>query len=301
MHYKVYLILVHKKPAQVKALVDLLDDGKSLFFIHVDKKVKRGVYVNLLTSKACFFVKKRERCQWGRFSLVQATLNGFKEIVKYMENNHPDSTYHCLLLSGEDLPVKTNTYLHSFLSGNIDVSFIHHWKLPYENWWNGGLFRFENFYLTSYGKYPKFHKYINKLIDKLEFSFLLPINRLEKYYPGYQLYGSSQWMVLSCTLLPSLLRLNENHGKMRTIFKHVLAPDELYFITLLANNKDFGGYKVKNEAMHFVKFESYKSNPEFLTLEDVKVAVKGKAFFARKFDHTKNPKIIDFVLKAIKT
>ena len=57
------------------------------------------------------------------------------------------------MLSGEDLPLKNNKYVHEFLKSNSKNSFINYWSLPYENWWGGGLFRLENIYLFEYKKY----------------------------------------------------------------------------------------------------------------------------------------------------
>jgi hypothetical protein len=37
MHYKVYLILAHKKPQQLAELIDMLQDDAALFFVHIDK------------------------------------------------------------------------------------------------------------------------------------------------------------------------------------------------------------------------------------------------------------------------
>ena len=155
MHHKVYLILAHKNPNQLNDLISLLQDENSIFFIHIDEKVNIESFKKVITGSNYFFVSIREKCYWGDFSLVRATLNSFKEIHEYMEDKFPNDSYHCIMLSGEDLPMKTNEEITLFLQNRPDVSFLCHWELPYDKWWKGGFFRFESLYLFSFVKYQK--------------------------------------------------------------------------------------------------------------------------------------------------
>ena len=133
MYAKVYLILAHKNPEQITALISLLNDGNSYFFIHLDKKINIKSFEQIGQMEHCYFVENRERSRWGGFSLVQATLNGLQEISTYMKIYNSSLNYHCILLSGQDLPIRTNSEIHNFLENKQEYSFIHHWKLPYEN------------------------------------------------------------------------------------------------------------------------------------------------------------------------
>ncbi len=75
-----YLILTHKLPSQLRILIDLCQHPEADFYIHLDKKVNLKAFSDLLTEENIFFIQKRVRCRWGTYSLVQATINGLKEI-----------------------------------------------------------------------------------------------------------------------------------------------------------------------------------------------------------------------------
>lgn len=300
MYSKVYFILAHKKPEQLRTLISLLQDGKSFFFIHLDKSVAIHLFESINQVERCYFIKKRERSNWGGFGVVQATLNGMKEIQEYMQSNQQNVNYHCILLSGEDLPLKPNEKIHDFLESKQDNSFIHHWKLPYEKWWNGGLFRFESMYFFDYNKYPKAHYWLNKMIRKLKLHFLFPINRIKKQYPDLELYGSSQWMIFSKKLLYSLVEESKNKTHFQKCFKFVLLPDELYLITLIHNFLKKEVEFIENSPTHLILFEGNKPNPKYLSVIDLKNNNKEATLFARKFDSNINGDAITYIQTILK-
>lgn len=300
MYSKVYFILAHKKPEQLRTLISLLQDGKSFFFIHLDKKVDVSLFEFIQQMERCYLVKKRERSNWGGFGMVQATINGMMEIQEYMKSNHQGQNYHCILLSGEDLPLQSNEMIHDFLENKQETSFIHHWKLPYEKWWNGGLFRFESLCFFDYNKHPKAHYWLNKLIRKLKLHFLLPINRIKKQYPDLELYGGSQWMILSKKVVGLVIDTSNSNPQFSKLFKHVLAPDELYFPTLIYFFLQKEVVFIENSPTHLILFEGNKPNPKYLSVNDLKDNRKETTLFARKFDDNINGDAMDFVKTTIK-
>ena len=298
MYIKVYCILVHKNPIQLKDLIAVLDDKKSLFFIHLDKKVNQIDYKTIVQNSNCHFVKSRIACSWGKYSLVQATLNTLKEVKYYMNVHFKNSDYHFIMLSGEDLPLKTNLYIHDFLESNIQTSFLNYWKLPYDKWWNGGFFRFESFYFFDYKKYNKLNYWINRIIKKMHINFLFPLNRFHKHFPSFQIYGASQWMVLSKDLVAFVLEKNNNNPKFNSIFKYVLAPDELYFANLVLNFDVQKQFSISNRKTHFVSFNGANASPKYLEIADLE-SNKGAFLFARKFDPNINQNAIIKIKKIV--
>lgn len=301
MHYKVYLILVHKKPKQLGQLISILDDNRSLFFVHVDKKIDLNIFKNLNEFENCQLVKKRESGVWGGFGIVQGTLNGIVEIRDYMKHIHPDNPYHCIILSGEDLPMKSNEFLNQFFSNNLGNSFIPHWKLPYQYWWNGGMFRFENCYFFDYQKYKYLNRVVNKIVKKLKLKFLIPLSRLNKHFPNLELYGSSQWMILSHTLIEKLNTEKNEFKTLKRIFKTVLLPDETFLITYILNFLEIEVSRIKNQPTHLIQFKGNKNNPEYLSIIDLKLNNNQNLLFARKFDQHKNPESMDYLKNQIKS
>ena len=298
MYIKVYCILAHKNPAQIQDLIALLDDNKSLFFIHLDKKANQNEFENATKNPSCHFVKNRVLCKWGSYSLVQATLNTMKEVQSFMIEHSSHSKYHFIMLSSEDLPLKRNEVIHEFLASNKNTSFLNYWKLPYAKWWGGGLFRLENFYFFQYKKYPKLNYWTNRVIKKLHFSFLLPLNRFKYQFPNFQIYGSSQWMIVNKDLLEFILEKSNQNIKFNSIFKYVLAPDELYFATLILNYNLQNELVVCNKKTHLVCFNGATASPRYLEVGDLSRDEKD-LLFARKFDPEKNSKTIETVKKMI--
>jgi hypothetical protein len=298
MYLKVYCILAHKNPEQLKDLISLLEDEKSLFFIHLDKKVNQIEYKTILQNSNCHFVKNRIACSWGKYSLVQATLNALKEVQSFMNVYFKSSDYHFILLSGEDLPLKTNAYIHDFLERNIKTSFFNYWKLPYDKWWNGGFFRFESFFFFEYKKYNKLNYWINRIIKKMHLNFLFPLNRFHKQFPNFQIYGASQWMLLSKDLVAFVLEKNKNNPKFNSIFKYVLAPDELYFATLVLNFDMQKQFSISNSKTHLVSFSGADASPKYLEIEDLESNKEG-FLFARKFDPNVNQNTIVKIKKIV--
>lgn len=302
MYYKVYFILAHTKPRQLKFLIDLLNDGKSIFFIHIDKKVSLTKFDVLNQIENCFIIKNSVKCSWGDYSLVQATLNSLIEINQYMNVKYPNAHYHCIFLSGEDMPLKPNIEIHHFLVNKLSTSFIHHWKLPYDKWWGGGFFRFESFYYFNFIKYPIAHKWINKIIKKFGINSIIPINKIKKDFTDLEIYGGCQWMILSKDLMQSILNLtiNKNNNKFNSIFKYVLAPDELYFTTLIYHYKLNTKFNVDNSQTHLAIFKNADANPQYLNVKDIVNNQSNKTLFARKFDESINSDAINFVKNMLK-
>lgn len=295
MYSKVYFILAHKKPEQISSLISLLQDGKSYFFIHLDKNVDINLFESIRQIKHCYFIKKRERSRWGGFGILQSTLNGMVEIQSFMELNHSAENFHCILLSGEDLPIRTNDEIHHFLENKQEKSFINYWKLPYDKWWNGGFFRLESLYMFDFIKHPKAHYWLNRIIRKLNFHFVFAINRIKKKYPDVKLYGSSQWMILSKKMMDSIINKTNENKQFKQLFKYVLAPDELYIITLVQNFIKTESFLIENSPTHLVLFNGVDANPQYVSIDDIQKNKTEVTLFARKFEDTINGDAITYI------
>tara|TARA_Y100000815_G_C13301769_1_gene484877 strand:+ start:99 stop:992 length:894 start_codon:yes stop_codon:yes gene_type:complete len=296
MHYKIYFILAHKKPYQVQELIDLLVDEKSMFFVHIDKKADITSFKKICNENV-LFLEKRFKCGWGSFNLVKATLSGFEEISVYMKRKEPSSTYHILLLSGEDLPLKSNKYISDLLEKSKTKSFIKYWKLPYAGWYDGGLFRLENIYFFNYLKYHSLNYKINRIIKKSGIKGIKPAEKLKKSHPHLDFYGGPQWMIISKELTNCIVQTSIKNTKFLNNFKYSLAPDEIYFQTLV--NNFVHNLEIENTATHLVKFNSHKPHPEYLKVNDLQEANLDEFIFARKFDKNKNEETIQFILNSI--
>ena len=112
-----FLILAHNAFELLQLLVSRLDDERNDIFVHIDKKVE--ALPELYAEKAkLFMLDNRIDVRWGDWTVVEAEYALFETAVSH----GPYQYYH--LLSGVDLPVKSQDYIHSFFDRNDGKEFI---------------------------------------------------------------------------------------------------------------------------------------------------------------------------------
>lgn len=112
-----YLILAHNEFWLLQTLIDCLDDPRNDIYVHIDQKV--AVLPELHASQAGLkIIEKRIDIRWGGFRMVEAEFALFEEAAKH----GPYQYYH--LLSGVDLPIKSQDYIHAFCEVNAGKEFI---------------------------------------------------------------------------------------------------------------------------------------------------------------------------------
>lgn len=112
-----YLILAHNEWEILKILVKCLDDERNDIYVHFDKKVKE--VPELYCKKAGLYIlEDRVAVYWGDLSVVEAEY----KLLEAAHKNAPYAYYH--LLSGVDLPLKSQDYIHRFFEENKGKEFI---------------------------------------------------------------------------------------------------------------------------------------------------------------------------------
>lgn len=112
-----YLILAHNEWDLLRTLLSCIDDERNDIFVHIDSKV--WDMPELHAEKAgLFMVDNRVDVRWGDLSVVEGEYTLFEEAVK----SGPYAYYH--LLSGADLPLKSQDYIHSFCDEHQGEEFI---------------------------------------------------------------------------------------------------------------------------------------------------------------------------------
>lgn len=109
-----YLLIVHKNPSQVRKLLGALDDERNLVVVHCDKKMVHDdvkAISNAPLESAELRVLQVNDVLWGSFSQVETELLLLREAL-----GCGCSYYH--LLSGEDLPLRSQDELHAFFDGS---------------------------------------------------------------------------------------------------------------------------------------------------------------------------------------
>jgi hypothetical protein len=261
-----YLIRAHHAPTLLERLVRRLAGPEAGVFVHISRTAEDAVYEEMvarLSDVENVEWLPRRTCRYGGFSLVEATLAGLEAI------HAAGAPGHTLLLSGQDYPLRARAEIETFLERSGEQSFVHHFRLPSDDWRNedGGLDRI---------RYVHFER--ARVRTRL---LRLPAVR-RRFPPGFDPYGGSAFWALSAPALEYVHRLVGENQSFVQFFRHVLIPDEIFFQTILLNSplRD----SIVNEQLHYVDWSGGGAHPATLRAGDVDRALASGKLFARKFD-----------------
>ncbi|MVN90726.1 beta-1,6-N-acetylglucosaminyltransferase [Mucilaginibacter aquatilis] len=271
-----HLILAHNNPQHLELLVKRLSYGEDAIFIHIDKKVDLIAFKHLEAYPNVVFVKNRVKVGWGAYSIVEATLSGFKEILAANLNFDVVN-----LLSGCDYPLKTPQLYHQFLQSNKGKIFME-FELMHSNW-KEALCRIERYHLTNYefkGKYA-----LQNILNRI-----LPKRRL----PGNMVpVGRSQWFTAPAECIKYLVDFMDSTPGFKRFIEHTWAPDEFVFQTILYNSP----YRAQmvNDNLRYIDWSEGKPSPKTFTIADKEKLLCCDKLFARKFDAANHSNVIQAI------
>lgn len=284
---KAYIILVHKNPQQVYRLLEKLDDGNSIFFIHLDKRTSIKSFRKLDHFQQKLKFVEREKTGWGSFGLVTATINALKEVKKADEKFD-----QVILLSGQDYPIKSNLFIDTFFKESGYSIFIEYFTIPnYEKWEpRGGLYRVDKYYLG----HKLYQKYTAKTLNFLSGFF----SRLKRNLPDDLIpYAGSQWWMINMHAVNYILEFIEQNPDYVSFHKFTFAADEVFFHTILLNASDeLLHNSIAKDSKRFLSWkDSNNAHPDVLTVKDLTDLKNSTALFARKFDERVDSKIFNLI------
>jgi hypothetical protein len=288
---KNYLILAHKNPLQLSRMIERLDDGASKFFIHLDAKTPIEPFTACLEGAHIRFIEPRERCVWGDFSIVRATIH-------LMEAASKEQGIF-ILMSGQDYPIQSQGYINDFLESNKGFDFIE--IEPLEEKWKPKMVKdkLEHYHILHSEErghsncyapfrhcsvFQKLRTLTHLLKGRLsQKNFRLLCSLPKRVAPFERQYAGSQfWAFSERTFYTILNYIREHKAALEEYYKYTSSPDEIYFHSVLMDlvAKD-STIKLK-EQITYVNY--FRKNNVFVTEDfDKLTSAKGK-LFARKFD-----------------
>lgn len=277
-----YCILAHNNFNQLQNLIDIIDDRRNTIFLHIDKKVKheyilRGGCVSKFSK---IYDVDSIDVRWGDYSLMSAEVECFKKVVK---SNIVFDRIH--LLSGLDLPLKSQDYIHDYFLSFPNVEFIDFGS-------NIEIFKRRLDYYHFFVKYIKTYKIANLMRHMLLFIQKPFVHRL-KNSPYTFKYGS-EWCSLS---LKAVRKIVSDYFVYKNCFKYSLAPDECYKQMILFSDKSFEFFSKGN--MRYIDWKGQKDSPRTLTMEDLDSLMDSDCLFARKFNEKIDNDIISVITNYI--
>lgn len=112
-----YCIMAHGNLHQLQRLVDALDDERNDIFLHIDKKCQCTSDIIKTVKSDLHFVERMD-VRWSDISQIDAEISLYKGVLN---TQYKYARIH--LISGVDLPLKSQNEIHSFFS-NRNEQFI---------------------------------------------------------------------------------------------------------------------------------------------------------------------------------
>lgn len=280
-----YLIMAHGSLPLLKVLVSMLDDERNDIYIHVDKKADMLEGVTLAASRAGLFIlRNRVDVRWGNLSQIKAEYALFEEAVK----RGPYAYYH--LLSGQDLPIKSQDFIHHFFDMHQGKEFVginrgaeFEWDCRRKMMRYWLLTRFSR---TRYGLVNAVVNRLNKYLSII-LSWLLPREKMT-FAKG------ANWVSITQECVEYLI--SQKPFVMKR-FNHTFCPDEFFVQTLVWNQPKFRKalYCEDDEYEGCMRLIDWKrGNPYVWTMADQGEILASNRLFARKFD-LRQPEVIDWI------
>jgi hypothetical protein len=275
-----HIIIAHKNPAQLERLIRAMRHPKFDFYIHLDKKTDITAFKYLEELGQVYLILNRTVCNWGGFSVVQATIKSIDEIqqtgIVYDFFN---------LISGQDYPIKRVDEIYDFFHKNQGYSFISFDSSNQTAWWKEAVSRYEGFHFTDMdfkGKYLV-QKLANRLVSKRKFPVSLDL------YGG----NKSSWWTITAECAVYLSAYFKANPKMISFLRMTWGCDEFIVASILMNSQ----YRDKliNENQRYIDWTENEAHPKILTTDNYHQIVESGMLFARKFDLEADAEILDLL------
>lgn len=274
-----YLIIAHGNFEILKKLLQQLDDVRNDIYVHIDKKVRVDLneFRLCVTQSKLIFVP-RMRVQWGGYSMIRCELHMMRAAI-----TGEYRYFH--LLSGVDLPLKTQDAMHGFFEKNDGKEFV-----------SAGLNRQ---HMDSYGRIGIYHplheivgkrrdgwyrglRGINRRLTKLQKK--LGIDRTKKLpFPAYK---GANWFDITDDLARYIL---EHEAFIRKHFRMTRCADEMFLQTIAANSRFLP--QITDTILRYQVWNV--ESPRNLRMDDYDAIVSSGMLFARKFDEKEDFSIIE--------
>lgn len=265
-----YFVMAHRRPEQLRWLIEAIADPRDLILLHIDLKSFLGLRPDRVgiwaTARALARTHPNVRLMrprptnWGGWSLARLQLQAVDQALEAS----PDWT-HFVNLSGQCYPIKPMQAIRQALDDAPDQVFVelrHFASLPPDDW-----------HLRWHPMVELPHKSL-KLRGPRR-----PPERFELLHKG------SQWSILPRSFCEWQRRAPVGR-EIRRYLRHLLLSDELIIQTLLRN----GPWR-ERVAPHYGR-EIIWPGPKIFAMEDWDHLMASPALFARKFDAERDSDLV---------
>ena len=242
-----FILLCHKDPKAIVAQARQLTAAGDCVAIHFDGRADSRDFTMirdaLADNPSVTFARRRVKCGWGEWSLVEATL----EAVRAAADAFPRAT-HFYMISGDCMAIKSAEFAHEFLEAE-DVDYIESFDFFESDWIKTGMKEERLVY----------RHFLNERKHKKLFYALMETQKrlgLRRAIPqDLQIMIGSQWWCLRRRTIEWILEFIEKRPDVMRFFRTTWIPDETFFQTLV--NHLVPRTEIRTRTLTFLLFTDY--------------------------------------------
>ncbi|HFU3707834.1 TPA: beta-1,6-N-acetylglucosaminyltransferase [Streptococcus suis] len=271
-----YLVMVHEFNSILETLLTLLDDSRNDIFIHVDKKSNNFSYekIEQFVKESQVFYVPQVDVIWGDVSQINAEM----ALLEYATSQNSYDYYH--LLSGSDLPLKSQDEIHEFFKMHKGDEFVDFFSAEFS------LVNRVNYYNLFRKKIGRGNTITTNLLKRIShllifFQKIVGIKRNKQV----EFQKGANWFSITDSFARYLVEKKEWIEK---VFAYTECGDEVFLQTILINSDYFQNVhsldydNSVDTIKRLIIFENYK--PHVFIEKDLELLLHTSALFARKFD-----------------
>lgn len=281
-----YLILAHGSYALLQRLVSAIDDERNDIFIHIDRKQKELPRIQVRHSRLFLLDKERVSVFWGDVSVVAAEFALMASAYRQGEYAY----YH--LLSGVDLPLKSQNDIHDFFETHQGKEFI-------------GFYDGADLSASLIRKVQRYHLFAQDfrgsglvfLAKRIARALAIRVQELLgiKRHTNIRFAKGTQWWSLTGALIESLL---SKQDEILSLYKHTFCADEIAIQTYVYNSSFMAQvFAPDDEAKSSLRHIGWREGALYdWTRADYEDLKRSSALFARKFNE-EDPDFLDSIIE----
>ena len=263
-----YLIIAHNNFTQLQTLVTLLDNPRNDIYLHVDKKAKTFHPDKIKVTYSNLILIDRIPVNWGGHSQIKCEMNLLKAAApKQYEYYH--------LLSGLDLPLKSQKEIRSFFESAYPKNFI---KFDDRAIQSGSFLHrvstyhlFQDYFGRNTGVLAGFLRRLEDL--SLRFQKFIGVQRKQYITP----YKGTNWFSITHELVKYVLA---RENIIRKQFYHTVCADEVFLHSIVMDSP----YRETVVSNSLRAVDWTRGDPYVYKAEDVDELLNSENLFGRKFD-----------------
>jgi len=272
--------MAHHNFSILKKLIDLIDDERNDIYIHIDAKVDEfdfKFFKDMAQKSEIYFIN-RTNVSWGGFSQIKCELELLKASI-----SKSYSYYH--LLSGIDLPLKSQDYIHEFFNLNEGKEFV-----DFTAEWDNSRVKYIHLFNEN-GRAPTVISKCKRIISKI----FIKVQKIIDYdrIQDYEFYKGSNWFSITNDLAMLVVSKEKEIEKR---YKNTILCDEVFLQTIIYHSH-FKHNLFPDYSIRAIDWE--RGGPYIYRKEDFIDLINSDKVFARKFDENIDNEIVDMIYQSV--